>query len=155
MIGCKVMRTLASAEFEIILILRLPCCLSSSSVRCLKNVASPTTLSVSTPPTRHAEGLVDSNTPGARSTPSDSTAPLPPDHSLTHASPTLRWQLSSSPPDLPLRKRYRGTSELVEDDKKEEDDEEEDNEEEDEKIEESSDSNSESEDTGRGFYCRG
>ncbi|GJZ58503.1 hypothetical protein Tco_0613997 [Tanacetum coccineum] len=37
MIGCKVMRTLASVEFEIILILGLPCCLSSSSVRCLEN----------------------------------------------------------------------------------------------------------------------
>nr|GEX89646.1 hypothetical protein [Tanacetum cinerariifolium] len=32
MIGCKVTRTLASVEFEIILILGLPCCLSSSSV---------------------------------------------------------------------------------------------------------------------------
>ncbi|GJS67194.1 hypothetical protein Tco_0681758, partial [Tanacetum coccineum] len=42
---------------------------------------------------------------------------------------------SMSPPDLPLRKRYRGTSELVEDSK-----------EEDEEIEESMDSNSVSED---------
>nr|GEU95729.1 hypothetical protein [Tanacetum cinerariifolium] len=32
------MRTLASVEFEIMLILGLPCCLSSSSVRCLENV---------------------------------------------------------------------------------------------------------------------
>ncbi|GJZ30124.1 hypothetical protein Tco_0575171, partial [Tanacetum coccineum] len=47
--------------------------------------------------------------------------------------------LSSSPPDLPSRKRYRGTSELVEDD-------EEDDDEEDEEIEESLDSNSVSED---------
>nr|GEV03154.1 hypothetical protein [Tanacetum cinerariifolium] len=39
MIGCKVMRTLASVEIEIILILGLPFCHSnSSSVRCLKNV---------------------------------------------------------------------------------------------------------------------
>ncbi|GJV46692.1 hypothetical protein Tco_1431228 [Tanacetum coccineum] len=37
MIGCKVMRTPASVEFEIILILGLPCCLSSS-VRWLENV---------------------------------------------------------------------------------------------------------------------
>ncbi|GJU04445.1 hypothetical protein Tco_1120875 [Tanacetum coccineum] len=37
MIGCKVMRTLASVEFEIILILGLPCCLSSS-VRCHETV---------------------------------------------------------------------------------------------------------------------
>ncbi|GKF02906.1 hypothetical protein Tco_0029829 [Tanacetum coccineum] len=51
---------------------------------------------------------------------------------------------SSSPPDLPSRKRYWGTSELVEDDK--EDDKEEDDEEEDEEIEESSDSDSETED---------
>ncbi|GKE78467.1 hypothetical protein Tco_1544587 [Tanacetum coccineum] len=48
---------------------------------------------------------------------------------------------SSSPPDLPSRKRYRGTSELVEDDEEEEEDEEED-----EEIEESLDSNSVSED---------
>ncbi|GJW27502.1 hypothetical protein Tco_0044377 [Tanacetum coccineum] len=38
MIGCKVMRTLASVEFEIMLILGLRCCLSSSSVRCLESV---------------------------------------------------------------------------------------------------------------------
>nr|GEZ84850.1 hypothetical protein [Tanacetum cinerariifolium] len=44
---------------------------------------------------------------------------------------------SSSPPDLPLRKRYRGTSELVKDEEEEEEDEE---------TEESSDSDSESED---------
>ncbi|GKB39288.1 hypothetical protein Tco_0884230 [Tanacetum coccineum] len=37
MIGCKVMRTLASVEIEIMLILGLTCCLSSSSVRCLEN----------------------------------------------------------------------------------------------------------------------
>ncbi|GJZ36229.1 hypothetical protein Tco_0582046 [Tanacetum coccineum] len=47
---------------------------------------------------------------------------------------------SSSPPDLPSRKRYQGTSELVEDS-------EEDDDEEDEKIEESLDSESVSEDT--------
>nr|GEW68676.1 hypothetical protein [Tanacetum cinerariifolium] len=35
--GCKVMRTVASVEIEIMLILRLPCCLSSSSVRCLES----------------------------------------------------------------------------------------------------------------------
>ncbi|GKC00326.1 hypothetical protein Tco_0986462 [Tanacetum coccineum] len=37
MIRCKVMRTLASVEIEIMLILRLPCCLSSRSVRCLES----------------------------------------------------------------------------------------------------------------------
>ncbi|GJY40094.1 hypothetical protein Tco_0427364 [Tanacetum coccineum] len=47
---------------------------------------------------------------------------------------------SVSPPDLPLRKRYQGTSELVEDS-------DEDNDEEDEEIEESIDSDSVSEDT--------
>nr|GEV26358.1 hypothetical protein [Tanacetum cinerariifolium] len=36
MIGCKVMRTLGSAEIEIMSILGLPCCLSRSSVRCLE-----------------------------------------------------------------------------------------------------------------------
>ncbi|GKA71421.1 hypothetical protein Tco_0777560 [Tanacetum coccineum] len=37
MIGCKAMRTLSSVEIEIMLILGLPCCLSSSSVRCLES----------------------------------------------------------------------------------------------------------------------
>ncbi|GJT69232.1 hypothetical protein Tco_1028518 [Tanacetum coccineum] len=37
MIGRKVIRTLASVEIEIVLILGLPCCLSSSSVRCLES----------------------------------------------------------------------------------------------------------------------
>ncbi|GJX90128.1 hypothetical protein Tco_0343454 [Tanacetum coccineum] len=49
---------------------------------------------------------------------------------------------SSSPPDLPSRKRYRDMSELVEDDEDEKDDDEEDKE-----IEESLDSDSVSEDT--------
>ncbi|GKB63503.1 hypothetical protein Tco_0919689 [Tanacetum coccineum] len=52
-------------------------------------IASPTPLPDSTPPMSHAEDSVDSDTSGARSTPSDSTAPLSPDHPLTHASPTL------------------------------------------------------------------
>nr|GEZ76235.1 hypothetical protein [Tanacetum cinerariifolium] len=39
MIGCKVTRTLATVEIEIILILGLPCCLSSS-MRCLENVVN-------------------------------------------------------------------------------------------------------------------
>ncbi|GJX87296.1 hypothetical protein Tco_0339310 [Tanacetum coccineum] len=149
-------------------------------------IASPTPLPDSTPPTHHVEDSVDSDTSGTRSTPSDSTAPLSPDHPFTHASPTLvpilrrtacmamrvspamspgltasiaevaamsdlafckRFRSSyeslpsSSPPDLPSRKRYRGTSEFVEDD-----DEKEDYEEEDEEVEESSDSDGESED---------
>nr|GEY70019.1 hypothetical protein [Tanacetum cinerariifolium] len=52
-------------------------------------VASPTSLPDSTPPMHHAEDSMDSETSGARSTPSDSIAPLSPDHPLTHASPTL------------------------------------------------------------------
>ncbi|GJT93176.1 hypothetical protein Tco_1082021 [Tanacetum coccineum] len=51
---------------------------------------------------------------------------------------------SLSPPDLPLRKHYRGTSELVE--YSEEDDDEEDDDEEDEEIKESLDSDSVSKD---------
>ncbi|GKB17489.1 hypothetical protein Tco_1460652, partial [Tanacetum coccineum] len=52
-------------------------------------VASPTLLPDSTPPTCHADDSVDSNTSAVRSTPSDSTAPLSPDHPLAHASSTL------------------------------------------------------------------
>ncbi|GJZ73417.1 hypothetical protein Tco_0637563 [Tanacetum coccineum] len=52
-------------------------------------IASPTSLPDSTPPTRHAEESEDSDTSGARSTPSDFTAPLSPDHLLTHTTPTL------------------------------------------------------------------
>ncbi|GKC51971.1 hypothetical protein Tco_1074716, partial [Tanacetum coccineum] len=44
---------------------------------------------ISTPPTRHAEESEDSDTSGARSTPSDFTSPLSPDHPLTHTLPTL------------------------------------------------------------------
>ncbi|GJY10981.1 reverse transcriptase domain-containing protein, chloroplastic [Tanacetum coccineum] len=52
-------------------------------------VASPTSLPDSTPPTCHAEESEDSDTSGARSTSSDFTVPLSPDHPLTHTSPTL------------------------------------------------------------------
>ncbi|GKC43766.1 hypothetical protein Tco_1061488 [Tanacetum coccineum] len=127
-------------------------------------VASPTSLHDSTPPTRHAEESEGSDTSDARSMPSDFTAPLSPDHPLTHTTHTLvpfipevaamsdstfckRFRSfykslpSLSPPDLPSRKHSRGTSELVEDDK------EEDEEEEDDEVEESSDSESEIEDT--------
>ncbi|GKE82743.1 hypothetical protein Tco_1552743, partial [Tanacetum coccineum] len=55
--------------------------------------------------------------------------------------PSYERSPSVSPPDLPLRKRYRSTSKLVEDS-------EEDDDEEDEEIEESMDSNSVSEDEG-------
>ncbi|GKB21273.1 hypothetical protein Tco_0855196 [Tanacetum coccineum] len=52
-------------------------------------VESPTSLPDSTPPTRHAKESEDSDTSGARSTSSDFTSPLSPDHPLTHTSPTL------------------------------------------------------------------
>ncbi|GKG09888.1 hypothetical protein Tco_0338634, partial [Tanacetum coccineum] len=128
-------------------------------------IATPTPLLDSTPPTYHAEDSVDSDTSGARPTSSDFTAPLSPDHPLTHTTPTLvpflrrtarmamrvppamspslsasiaevvamsdstirkrfRSSYESSPPDLPLRKRYRGMSELVEDEEEEDDEEE-------------------------------
>ncbi|GKB65101.1 hypothetical protein Tco_0921287 [Tanacetum coccineum] len=170
MIGCKVMRTLASVEFKIILILGLSCCLSSSSVRCLENVemsqadgaqsprvpipfpedpyeairqaylvetetpesphtvASPTLLLDNTPPTRHAEDSVDSDT---------SAISNPAFHKRFGSS--YESSPSSSPADLPLRKHFRGTFDLVGVYKEEDNDEEED-----EEIEESSDSDSES-----------
>ncbi|GKE49862.1 hypothetical protein Tco_1481120 [Tanacetum coccineum] len=146
-------------------------------------VVSPTSLPDSIPPTCHVEESEGrSDTSGARSTSLDSTAPLSPDHPLTHTTPTLVLVLrrtarmavrvppvmssglsasmaevaamsdsafckrirssyksspSSSPPDLPLRKRYRGMPELVKDDEEEEEDEKEgDDEEEDKEMEE-------------------
>ncbi|GJV64526.1 hypothetical protein Tco_1475354 [Tanacetum coccineum] len=119
MIGCKVMRTLASAEFEIILILGLPCCFSSSSsMRCLKNVVpipfpedpykairQSYLVETETPESPHIvaspTSLPDSTPPTlyaeesegsdtcARSTPSDFTTPLSLDHPLTYTTPTL------------------------------------------------------------------
>nr|GEV68395.1 copia protein [Tanacetum cinerariifolium] len=111
--GCKVMRTLVSVEIEIVLILRLPCYLSSSSVRCLESdtyeairqaylvgtdtesepfegkARTPESPHIVSPPTFHVEESEGSGTSGARSTSSDSTAPLLPDHPLTHTTPTL------------------------------------------------------------------
>nr|GFA69440.1 hypothetical protein [Tanacetum cinerariifolium] len=52
-------------------------------------VASPTSLLDTTPLIRHVEDSVDSDTSGARPTPSDFTAPLSLDRPVTHASPTL------------------------------------------------------------------
>ncbi|GJZ56379.1 hypothetical protein Tco_0611572, partial [Tanacetum coccineum] len=93
-------------------------------------VASPTSLPDSTPPTCRAEESEDYDTSGARSTSSDSTASLSPDHPLTHTSPTLtptralfhhrmarmtRYRSSyETPPPSPtllVRKRYKGTFE--------------------------------------------
>nr|GEV61950.1 hypothetical protein [Tanacetum cinerariifolium] len=45
------------------------------------------------PPTCHVEESEGFGTSGARSTSSDSTAPLLPDHLLTHTTPVLRWKL--------------------------------------------------------------
>nr|GEU84080.1 hypothetical protein [Tanacetum cinerariifolium] len=227
--GCKVMRTLASVEIEIMLILGLPCCLSSSSVmstpvfvdpeistqadgahssrvpvqlsedpyeairqaylvgtdtesESFEDLVETETLEsphVVAPPTCHIEESEGSGTSGARSTSSDSTAPLLPDHPLTHTTPALvhilcrtthmamrvppvmspglsagivevaamsdsafRKRIKSFYDSLPsptilVRKRYRGTSELILDTNSEEDDE----------VEGSSDSDSESKDS--------
>ncbi|GKE28583.1 hypothetical protein Tco_1443967, partial [Tanacetum coccineum] len=133
-------------------------------------LASPTSLPYSIPPAWHAGDSEDSNTSGARSTSSDSTAPLSPDHPLTRTSPTYtptrssfhrrtvrmtvcaqpvmspghsarvteamalsdlafrkRYRSSYETPSsssslaFPVRKRYRGTSELILDIDSEED----------------------------------
>nr|GEU85747.1 hypothetical protein [Tanacetum cinerariifolium] len=179
MIGCKVMRTLASVEIEIMLILRLPCCLSSSSVRCLESgsrvpvplpedpyeairqaylagmdtepepfegkARTPESPHILAPPTCHVEDSVGSGTSGARSTSSDSIAPLLPDHPLNHTTPALvlilrrttrivvRVPPAMSPGLTAAWKRYRGTSEIILSTDSEED----------EEVEESLDSNSE------------
>ncbi|GKD24673.1 hypothetical protein Tco_1230887 [Tanacetum coccineum] len=52
-------------------------------------VASSTSLPDSTPPAYHVEELEDSVTFSTRSTSSNSTTPLSPDHLLTHATPVL------------------------------------------------------------------
>nr|GEZ80890.1 ribonuclease H-like domain-containing protein [Tanacetum cinerariifolium] len=108
-IGCKVMGTLASVEIEIMLILRLPCCLSSSNVQCLESVSEI----VAGTDTKYEpfEDLVETETPkspriiaqltylveesegssmsGVRSTSSVSTVPLSPDHPLTYTTPAF------------------------------------------------------------------
>ncbi|GJT30245.1 hypothetical protein Tco_0910520 [Tanacetum coccineum] len=183
MIGCKVMRTLASVEIEIILILRLACCLSSSSsMRCLENVGclpqclltqrfpprltelrAPEcpyhflrilvrllgmliwmgwTLSPRLPRTLTAWMVVrvpPVMSPGLSAI-MEEVAAMCESTFYKRFRSSYESSPSSSPPDLPSWKRYRGTSELVEDD---EDD---DNEEEDKEIEESLDSESMSED---------
>ncbi|GKD49915.1 hypothetical protein Tco_1278891 [Tanacetum coccineum] len=52
-------------------------------------VASPTSLPDSTPPACHVRESKSFDTSGVRSMSSDSTAPLSPDHLLTHATPVL------------------------------------------------------------------
>ncbi|GJZ52974.1 hypothetical protein Tco_0607859 [Tanacetum coccineum] len=92
-------------------------------------VASPTPLPDSTPPTCHTKESESSDTSGARSTSSDSTAPLSPDHPLTHTSPTptptrasfhhnCSYDCACPAPHVPW---YQGTSELILDTDSEED----------------------------------
>ncbi|GJS30206.1 hypothetical protein Tco_0490826 [Tanacetum coccineum] len=183
MIGCKVMRTLASVKIEIMLIFGLPCCLSSSRVRCLDSDVYPLFVDPERLPARLTklqsselvttcpedpyeairqayldgtntmsepfEDPIDTETPELALTValpislSESTPPVlvsilrrtarmaarvPPAMSSYESSPSV------SPPDLPSRKHYRGTYELVDDS------------EEDEEIEESLDFNSIGED---------
>nr|GEY47599.1 hypothetical protein [Tanacetum cinerariifolium] len=106
-------------------------------------VASPTPLPDSTPLACHANELEDSNTSSVRSMSSDSTTPLSPDHPLTRTLPTptptralfhyrtapfrRRYRSSYETPSssscltLPVKKRYRGTFELILDTDSEED----------------------------------
>ncbi|GKB83101.1 hypothetical protein Tco_0949996 [Tanacetum coccineum] len=123
-------------------------------------VASPTSLPDSTPPTCHVEESEGSDTSGARSTSSDSTAPLSPDHPLTHTTPTLvpilcrttRMAVRVPPAMLPGLStsvaEVAAMSDLtfLEDDEETEDGEEGDDKEDDEEMGESLDSNSISED---------
>nr|GEY10982.1 hypothetical protein [Tanacetum cinerariifolium] len=107
------MRTLASVEIKIMLVFGLPCCLSSSSVRCLESdpyeairqaylvgtdtqskpfegeAETPESPHIVAPPTCHVEESEGSGTSGVRSTSSNSTASLSPDHPLTHTTPAL------------------------------------------------------------------
>ncbi|GJZ69656.1 hypothetical protein Tco_0633206 [Tanacetum coccineum] len=174
MIGRKVIRTLASVEIEIVLILGLPCCLSSSSVRCLESDVYPDAyLDGTDTESEPFEDPTNTETP-------EIAPPIPQYESTPPVFPILRksarmvvriphamssglsasmaevavmsesalrkrfWSScesspSVSPLDLPLRKRYHATSELVEGS-------EEDDKEEDEETEENIDSDSVSED---------
>ncbi|GKD55649.1 hypothetical protein Tco_1289036 [Tanacetum coccineum] len=113
-------------------------------------VASPTSLSDSTPPTRHDEESEGSGTSGARSTPLDFTTQLSPDHPLTHITPTLdpflrrtaRMAVRVPPVMSPGLSASIAEVATISDSTFLVDDEEED----DEAVEESSDSDSESED---------
>nr|GEU65224.1 hypothetical protein [Tanacetum cinerariifolium] len=178
-IGCKVMRTLASVEFEVMLILGWSCCLSSSSVRCLESSSrvpvplpedpyeairyaylvrtdteydpfegearTPESPHIVAPPTCHVKESEGSGTTARMA------VRVPPvmsrglsvgmaevaamSDSVFHT--RFRSSYDSSPsPTLPVRKRYRGKSELILGTDSEED----------EEVEESSDSDTESED---------
>nr|GEW83231.1 hypothetical protein [Tanacetum cinerariifolium] len=152
MIGGKVMRTLVSVEIEIMLILGLPCCLSSSSVRCLESgskiIASSddwlidvghACLSVVCVALRiwwivagMAVRVLHVMSPSLSASMAEVAA---------MSDSAFRKRFRSSYDSLPsltllVKKRYRGTSELILGTDSEED----------EEIEESSDSDSESED---------
>ncbi|GJX25700.1 hypothetical protein Tco_0231996 [Tanacetum coccineum] len=159
--GCKVIRTLASVEIEIMLILGLPCCLSSSSVRCLESSSRVPVPLPEDPYEAIKQAYLDGTDTESESfehpveteTPeSPLTIALP--ISLSESTPlflvpilrrTARMAvrvppaMSSSLSTSMAEKRYRGTSELVEDS-------EEDDDEEDEEIEESMNSDSVSKD---------
>ncbi|GJZ83394.1 hypothetical protein Tco_0648567, partial [Tanacetum coccineum] len=98
-------------------------------------VASPTSLPDNTPPTCHVEESEGLSASVAEVAVMSDSAFRKRFRSSYESSP------SSSPPDLPSRKRYQGSSELVEDDYEKGDEEEED-----EEMEESLDSDSVSED---------
>ncbi|GKF12276.1 hypothetical protein Tco_0050202, partial [Tanacetum coccineum] len=120
-------------------------------------VVSPTSLPNSTPPTCHVEESEGSDTTArmaVRVPPAMSPglfANMAEMAAMSDSAFRKRFRSSyesspsTSPPDLPSRKRYRGTSELVEDEEEEDDEEEGDDKEEDEEMEESLDSYSVSE----------
>nr|GEW34643.1 hypothetical protein [Tanacetum cinerariifolium] len=141
--GCKVMRTLASVEIEIILILGLPCCLSSSSMRCLENRFSPRLtelraylvgMAVESEP---FEDPIETETPKSPYTVAPPTCHVETTRMAMRVLPVMSPSLSvsiaevavmpdsafrnrfrssydSSPsPTFPVWKRYRGTSELI------------------------------------------
>ncbi|GJX72883.1 hypothetical protein Tco_0311478, partial [Tanacetum coccineum] len=129
-------------------------------------VASSIPLLDSTPPTRHAEDSVDSDTSGARSTPSDSIATLLPDHPLTHALPTLvpilrrtARMVVRGPPTMSLGlsasiaevAAMSDSAFLEDDEEEEEDDEEEDDEEEDDGEEDDKEEDEEIEERDEGL----
>ncbi|GKE95329.1 hypothetical protein Tco_1580184, partial [Tanacetum coccineum] len=124
--ACLVKTNIKSEPFEDLIDIETP--------KSLHTVASPTPLPDSTPLACHAEESKDSDTSDARSTSSDWTAPLSPDHSLTRTSPTptptrasfhrrtarmTRYRSSYETPSsssslaFPVQKRYQGTSELI------------------------------------------
>nr|GEY91557.1 hypothetical protein [Tanacetum cinerariifolium] len=160
MIGCKVIRTLASVEIEIMLILGSPCCLSSSSVRCLESVrkivagsddwlidVGHACLSVvhhplthTTPvlvPILHKTAYMIMRVPPVMSP--GLSAGMAEVASMSDSAFRKRFRSlydSSPSPTLLVRKRYRGTSELILGTDSKQDDE----------VEEGLDSDSENED---------